>query len=195
MRKLLILSCLLLAGQVFGQSITFTADIVQADGSATPTLTWDTEPLASDCVASGDWSGNKGAAGNETLQPITSSATYNLSCSWSADSATLSWTAPTQNTDGTALTDLAGYRLYSGTVQGGPYELAGDVDNPSVTSFIVQPLSTGTWYFAATSYNAIGVESAFSNEAMKVLADEVAQESVGIVINPVPMEPGNLIAQ
>ena len=31
-------------------------------------------------------------------------------------SMSLSWTPPTQNTDGSALTDLAGYKLYYGTV-------------------------------------------------------------------------------
>lgn len=30
-------------------------------------------------------------------------------------SATLSWTPPTKNTDGSRLTDLAGYKIYYGT--------------------------------------------------------------------------------
>ena len=34
-------------------------------------------------------------------------------------SATLSWTAPTQNTDGSPPTNLAGYRIYWGTQQRG----------------------------------------------------------------------------
>jgi hypothetical protein len=33
-------------------------------------------------------------------------------------STTLSWTAPTQNDDGSTLTDLAGYRIYWGTTSG-----------------------------------------------------------------------------
>ena len=69
----------LLATPAFAQNvINFSTDIAQADGVATPTLTWSTSPAASSCVASGQWSGEKGAAGSETLPAITESATYNL---------------------------------------------------------------------------------------------------------------------
>jgi Putative Ig domain len=46
-------------------------------------------------------------------------------------SAALSWTAPTQNTDGSALTDLAGYRVYHGT---SPSALSDVVQVPGATS-------------------------------------------------------------
>ncbi len=41
----------------------------------------------------------------------------------SPGTATLSWTPPTQNTDGSPLTDLAGYRVYWGTSSGNYPEL------------------------------------------------------------------------
>ena len=48
-----------------------------------------------------------------------------------AGDAPLSWTAPTQNTDGSAPTDLAGYTIYGGPVQGGPYsDLRPPTTNP-----------------------------------------------------------------
>lgn len=74
-------------------------------------------------------------------------------------SATLSWTAPTQRTDGSALTNLGGYRIYFGTSSAALTRQA-SVTNPSLTTYVVDGLSAGTWYFAATAVDANGVESA-----------------------------------
>jgi hypothetical protein len=74
-------------------------------------------------------------------------------------SAALNWTRPTQNTDGTALTDLAGYRVYFGLSPSGPME-AREITDPSATSTSIAPLGAGTWYFAISSFNKAGVESA-----------------------------------
>ena len=83
-------------------------------------------------------------------------------------STTLNWTAPTLNEDGTDLTDLAGYKIYRRTTQGDYTQLA-TVDNPTVTTYIVENLSAGTYEFVATSYNTAGVESRYSGAATKVL--------------------------
>jgi hypothetical protein len=74
-------------------------------------------------------------------------------------SATLDWTPPTQNNDGTALTNLAGYTVYYGTA---PDQLTQSikVSNPGLTAYTVSNLPSGTWYFAVSSYSASGVESA-----------------------------------
>lgn len=80
-------------------------------------------------------------------------------------SATLTWTPPTLNDDGTALTDLSGYNVYYGT-KSGHYTHTIDVGN--VTTHKVTGLPAGaTYYFAVTAYNASRVESAFSTEAHK----------------------------
>jgi hypothetical protein len=76
----------------------------------------------------------------------------------SLGSATLNWTAPTQNSDGTALTNLAGYRIVYGTSAGALSQTA-QIANPSVTSYVVENLAPGTWYFALKSYTAAGLES------------------------------------
>jgi hypothetical protein len=83
-------------------------------------------------------------------------------------SATLDWTAPTQNEDGSDLTDLAGYKLYWGTTPGS-YPNSATIDNPSVTTYVVDNLSPGTYEFVATSYNTAGVESRYSGAATKVI--------------------------
>jgi hypothetical protein len=81
-------------------------------------------------------------------------------------STTLSWTAPTQNDDGSALTDLAGYRIYWGTTAGS-YPNSATITNPGITSFVVSNLAPGTYEFVATAFNTAGIESVFSNTATR----------------------------
>jgi hypothetical protein len=83
-------------------------------------------------------------------------------------SATLRWTAPTLNEDGTPLTDLRGYRVYYGTSASNLSEVL-DVPNATVTTAIVESLSPATWYFALRAYNASNVESSLSNVASKTI--------------------------
>ena len=75
--------------------------------------------------------------------------------------ALLDLTVPTQNTDGSALTDLAGVRIYYGT---SPANLAQVVQlaGATVSSYTVSNLTSGTWYFGATAYTSSGTESALS---------------------------------
>ncbi len=73
-------------------------------------------------------------------------------------SATLSWRAPTQNEDGSPLTNLAGYRVRYGT-NAGALSSVRDVPNPGITTVTIQGLTAGTWYFTLHSYTNVGVES------------------------------------
>ena len=72
--------------------------------------------------------------------------------------ATLDWTPPTQNSDGSTLTNLAGYTVYYGT---SPDQLNQSVKltNPGLTAYTLSNLSPGKWYFAVTSYSSTGIES------------------------------------
>jgi hypothetical protein len=83
-------------------------------------------------------------------------------------SVTLDWTPPTENEDGTQLMDLAGYRLYWSR-DGGAYGIPVNIDNPSVTRYVVDNLTPGTYEFVATSLNDAGVESRFSNAVTKIV--------------------------
>ncbi len=89
-----------------------------------------------------------------------------------AGEAELSWSAPTQNTDGSPLTDLAGYKIYLGTTQGGPYPVSIDIADPATTTFTVPNLTEGTTYwFVTTAYNSADPvqESDHSNEVSKLI--------------------------
>ena len=81
---------------------------------------------------------------------------------------TLNWTPPTENEDGTVLADLAGYRIYWGTTPG-IYPASLTIDNPGLSTYVVDNLAPGTYQFVATSMNASGVESVYSNSATKVV--------------------------
>ncbi len=106
-----------------------------------------------------------------------------------AGDATLSWTAPTQNEDGSALTDLASYKIYHGTTPAGPYPNEVVVANPALTSFIVTGLPQGLNYFVATAINSQGIESGYSGEASKDVPAPAPNPPFNLVV-----EPDNLVA-
>ncbi len=83
-------------------------------------------------------------------------------------SVSLNWQPPTQNEDGTTLTDLAGYKIYYGK-NSGAYQNEVVITNPGTTGFVVDNLLPDTYYFAATAFNATGVESSFSAEAVRTV--------------------------
>lgn len=83
-------------------------------------------------------------------------------------SATLSWVPPTQNEDGSALTNLAGYKVHWGT-SSGSYTNNVTISNPGITTYMVENLVSGTYYFATSSFTTSGLTSDFSNEARKTI--------------------------
>lgn len=77
-------------------------------------------------------------------------------------SVLLSWTPPTENEDGSTLTDLVAYKIYWGTFADN-YNSSVTIDNPSVSTYLIENLIPGTYQFVATSINSSGMESAYSN--------------------------------
>src|SRR3569832_1557229 len=78
--------------------------------------------------------------------------------------ASLTWEAPTANADGSALTDLAGFKIYHGTTSPLTKENSQMIDAGNTTTYTVEGLDTATHYFVVTSYEMLGKESEFSNE-------------------------------
>lgn len=86
----------------------------------------------------------------------------------STGTATISWLPPTENTDGTPLVDLGGYRIYYGTSASALTEVA-EISNPGLTLYVVQNLSPATWYFALQAYRTNGSTSALSSIGSKAI--------------------------
>jgi hypothetical protein len=190
-KALLALPLMFLASLANAQSagtVTFTSNQTTATGSLVPVLTWSTSPVAASCAAGGGWSGTKFASGSETLPTITASTSYTLNCSWSNGSATINWTPPTQNVDGTALTNLTGFKVLYGTSATSLTQSV-VVNNPSATSTTVASLPAGTWYFAVRALNSQQLESDNSNVVQKVIAAVSASRTVNITINAAPPPP------
>jgi hypothetical protein len=82
--------------------------------------------------------------------------------------ATLSWTVPTVNTDGTPLTNLAGYHIYYGT-SAGAWTSTITVLEATETSYVVSGLAPGTYYFAVVAFNTAGDDSPQSNVGSKTI--------------------------
>ena len=82
-----------------------------------------------------------------------------------AAQAGLSWNAPSTNSNGTPITDLAGYKLYVGNASRSYQQ---KLDMGKITNYSVANLTDGsTYYFAVTAYNSAGVESPYSTEVSK----------------------------
>jgi hypothetical protein len=77
--------------------------------------------------------------------------------------ATISWVAPTLRADETPLVNLAGYRIHYGTDVNALYNTV-HVGNPGLTSYVVQNLAAGTYYFSVTAFDSVGTISELSNK-------------------------------
>lgn len=98
----------------------------------------------------------------------------------SVKSITLSWSPPTQNSDGSTLSScpagsasggcLAGYTLHYGTSS---QDYTGEIQitDPTATSYVVSDASfpSGTYYFAISAYNGLQNSSSMSGEVQVTL--------------------------
>jgi hypothetical protein len=120
-------------------------------------LNWLGLSIAAASLLSGCIDPGPGPAHATTVSPSSGSRT-----------ATLFWEAPTSNTNGSPLTDLAGYRIYYGS---SPGELTQTVQLNSVglQTYVIDGLEPGTWYFAVMALTSSGLESSLSNIAVKTI--------------------------
>jgi Fibronectin type III domain len=85
-----------------------------------------------------------------------------------AGSASLSWTPPTQNTDGSPVAGLAGYYVSYGT---SPDELTRTITvaGGASATCIITGLAVGTYYFTVVAYTKAGTKSGESNVASQTI--------------------------
>lgn len=88
--------------------------------------------------------------------------------------ALISWTAPTRNDDaspenplGTLLTNLDGFKIYYGTFPDEYTMIPIDITNIGLSSYLIEDLDAGDWFFVMTAYNTYGMESNPSIEVSK----------------------------
>lgn len=120
--------------------------------------------LASSLLAGCNGTSARSAPSATAVSPSTASSVAPAS-----KSADVSWSPPTTNTNGSALTDLAGYRIYYGT---SPDTLSQTVNIPNAgaADYVVGGLSQGTWYFAVAAYTNSGLQSGLSAVASKTIS-------------------------
>ena len=111
-------------------------------------------PVASTPAASAPVASTPVASTPVTSTPVTSTPV----ASTTSDNVTLSWSAPTENTNGSALTNLAGYIIYYGTSASAMTQTI-DINTVGLLTYVVGDLSAGSWYFQIVAVNAAGVES------------------------------------
>jgi hypothetical protein len=82
--------------------------------------------------------------------------------------ATLKWAAPTRNTDGSTVTNLTGYVVSYG-MSATALSQTVSITNPATTSYTVQNLGQGTWYFAVSATASDGTTSSLSAVVSKTI--------------------------
>jgi hypothetical protein len=156
--------------------LEFTVDRSTVDSGGDIQLSWNAT-YATSCQAEGGWFGTRSVTGSEQVGPVYARSSYALTCTGDGGSVlgtvevlvngtvALSWVAPTENVDGTRLTDLASFKIYVGDTSRAYTDVI-EVPDPSSTSHELE-LVSGTWYVAMTACDADGNESAYSNEVEK----------------------------
>jgi Putative Ig domain len=164
---------------VVGTTYSFSPSVTASAGSKLTYSVQNKPVWASFDTTSGALSGAPGASDVGTYANIViSAADGSANASLAAFSitvtdvtsgtATVSWTIPTTNSDGTPLTNLGGFRIYYGTAPDSMTKVA-QIANPSVSTHAVTNLAPATWYFGIKAYTSSGVESTISNIANKAI--------------------------
>jgi hypothetical protein len=164
---------------VEGQAYSFTPTASDADGDTLSFTITNRPSWATFNTSTGRLSGTPGAGTVGTYSNIqirVSDGTveaalpaFSITVQQAANgSATLSWNAPTTRTDGSPLTNLAGYRLRYGNSSGN-YPNTITISNPGLTSYVVNNLASGTWFFVLAAYDSGGLESSNTNPVSKTI--------------------------
>lgn len=94
-------------------------------------------------------------------------------CAFASGTATLSWTPPTQNTDGSPLTNLAAYDIFQATTSAGVAQVVTPTYTVAsgVITFTTPVLRKGTYYWGVKARNSSvpPASSDFSNLGTKVI--------------------------
>ena len=161
-----------------GNSYSFTPAAADTDGdSLTFSIqnkpAWAAFNTATGALTGAPAAGDVGSYANIIISVSDDSATTSLApfavtvVQSANGSASLSWAAPTTNSDGSSLSNLAGYRIHYGTTTAMTQVV--QVASPGIATYMLGNLSSGTWFFAVSAYATTGAESPLSNTASKTI--------------------------
>lgn len=162
-----------------GQTYSFMPAAADADGdplsfSITNRPAWATFNAANGALTGTPGAGTVGTYSSITIRVNDGVATtalpaFSIAVQQAAmGSATLSWQAPTTRTDGSPLTNLAGYRIRYGTSSGNYPNLIG-IPNGGLTGAVIENLPPSTYYFVVSAYDTTGAESVNSSPVSKTI--------------------------
>jgi hypothetical protein len=174
---------------------TFTVTPAAGVAPLSVSIDWDINLTGGTCVASGSWTGAKTLKGSQSASNLTAAASYTLTCSRPAattqGTAGLEWIAPTENTDGTPLTTLAGFRIHYGTRADNLSQII-QVPSAATAVYTVTNLDAGTWFFGVKAYRTDGAESVLSNVTSKTIAasaPETYASTRDVTVTSLPAPP------
>ncbi|HUA25477.1 MAG TPA: fibronectin type III domain-containing protein [Steroidobacteraceae bacterium] len=136
--------------------------VAAASGSTTTASTTPAQSTSagggtSASTTSGDTASGSGTASTGTASTSTGSSPSTKS----SDAVTVNWTPPTENTNGSPLTNLAGYNIHYGTSSASLTKTI-SISNPGIATYVVSNLTPGQYYFAVAAVNSAGTESPLS---------------------------------
>jgi hypothetical protein len=164
---------------LIGNAYSFTPNAADANGNALTFSIVNRPAWATFSTTNGRLSGTPTAAHIGTYSNITIRVSDGMTTTSlpafaiavnqvGVGNATVTWTPPTENTNGTTLTNLAGYRVVYGTNAANLSQVI-QVPNAGTTVQVVENLTSGTYYFAVKAYNTLGAESDLSNISSKTI--------------------------
>lgn len=160
-----------------GSAYSFTPTASDPDGNTLTFSITNKPSWATFSTTTGKLSGTPTAAGTTTGIVITvsdgtlSASLGSFSLTVNAvvtGSATLTWVPPVTNSDGSPLTNLAGYRVQYGTSSTSLSQTK-DITGATTLSTTIDGLTSGTWYFAVRAYSSTGSISDLSNTGSKTI--------------------------
>ncbi len=170
------------SGQVLaGQSYGFTPAATDADSdkltfSAQNLPAWASIDASTGHISGTPTAANIGVSGSIQITVSDGNATASLTtftitvaaATTAAGWASVTWQAPTLRQDGSALTNLAGYRVYYGTSANSLTNSIA-VNDAGANNYQVTSLAAGTYYFAVSAIDSDGTESPLSLTASKTI--------------------------
>lgn len=177
-------------------SVTLTASPTSGVSPLSVTLTWSSTGLPADavCTASGmfGWTGTKAASGSQTIAGVRGDSAPMLACVSTTGSATVNWTLPTTNTDGSLIgatpgSVLAGVELFTARTNAGLATAPLITQPATATTYTFAGLPVGENFYGVRVFNVDTERSALVPVNSMIVAPSVsASASVDVRVRPNP---------